>query len=70
MNTTTTVELQLVCSFLHILLSLFWKLGGYFHSAISLLYLPRIDKLRLVVEIMPKQNRCHKFDSDHIFGPE
>ena len=27
-------------------------------------------KLRLVVKTMPKQNRCHKFDSDHIFVPE
>ena len=35
---------------------------------ISFLYLPRIDKLRLV-ETMPKQNRRHKIDSDHIFGP-
>ena len=29
-----------------------------------------IDKLRLVVETMPSQNRCHKFDSEQIFGPE
>ena len=27
-------------------------------------------KLVLIVETMPKQNRCQKFDSDHIFGPE
>ena len=50
---------------------LFCKIGGHFHSAILFLYLPSIDsKLRLVVEIMPKQKRCHKINSDHIFGPK
>ena len=39
-------------------------------TTISLLYLPRIEKLILVVETTPKQDRCHKIDDDHVFGPK
>ena len=61
-------ELQLDCPYIFHPLVLKNRWSFPFDNIISFLCLPRIDKLRLV-ETMPKQNRCHKNDSDNIFGP-